>query len=80
MKTAVQKWGNSLALRIPKAYADETSLREGASVDLTLESGTLVVRPIRMPALTLEGLLEGVNPRNRHPSVETGPVVGREVW
>ena len=80
MKTAVQKWGNSLALRIPKAYADEISLREGASVDLTLESGTLVVRPIRKPTPTLEDLLQGVNSRNRHHSVETGPVVGREVW
>ena len=43
MKTRVQKWGNSLALRIPKSYAAEARLEPGASVELTLVDGSLIV-------------------------------------
>jgi len=80
MKTAVQKWGNSLALRIPKAYAEETDIHDGSSVELSLKSGSLVIRPIRRKAFKLDALVKGVNSRNRHASVATGAAVGQEVW
>ena len=80
MKTAVQKWGNSLALRIPKAYADETGVRDGSSVELSLRAGSLVISPIRRTTFKLEDLLKGVNPKNRHAVVETGAATGQEVW
>ena len=80
MKTAVQKWGNSLALRIPKAYAEETEIHNGSSVELSLKSGSLVIRPIRRKAFKLEELVKGVNATNRHGSVATGPAIGQEVW
>ena len=80
MKTAVQRWGNSLALRIPRAYAAETKISEGSEVDLTLKSGALVVRPVVRKRHALRDLVRRITPSNRHKSVPTGGVVGREVW
>jgi antitoxin MazE len=80
MKTRVQKWGNSLALRIPKAFAEEAGLHAGAAVDLSLVEGKLVVRPITPPPLTLDQLLPGITDDNLPGEWDTGPAVGKEVW
>lgn len=80
MKTRVQKWGNSLALRIPKSFAAEVRLAEDTPVELSLVEGKLIVRPIAPPPLTLDELLQGVTEENLHGEWDTGPAVGREVW
>jgi antitoxin MazE len=80
MRAQVQKWGNSLALRIPKALAVETALEQGSEVDLSLVAGSLVVTPTRQAAYTLESLLAGVTGANRHGEVDTGAPAGREAW
>lgn len=80
MKTHIQKWGNSLALRIPKSFAAETHLEQGTLVEVSLVNGTLLVTPLRQPAVTLEELLQGVTPENLHHEVDTGPAAGSEVW
>jgi len=80
MKTHIQKWGNSLALRIPKSFATETHLEQGTLVEVSLVNGTLLVTPLRQPAMTLEELLQGVTPENLHHEVDTGPAVGSEGW
>jgi len=80
MKTAVQRWGNSLALRIPRAYAAETRISEGSEVELTLKAGALVVRPVVRKRHALADLLKRVSAANRHEAIETGPAVGKEVW
>lgn len=80
MHAKIQKWGNSLGVRIPKAFAEEVGLREKAEVELSLVKGTLVVRPVRKQSYTLAGLLAGVTNRNRHDEVQTAGAVGREVW
>jgi antitoxin MazE len=80
MKTRVRKWGNSLALRIPKSFAAEAGLREGAPVELSLVEGSLVIRPLAPEPLTLEELLHGVTDQNRHGEWDTGPAVAGEVW
>jgi antitoxin MazE len=80
MKTNVQKWGNSLALRIPKSFANEAGLGENSTVDLSLSDGKLIVRPLRPEPQTLEELLRGVTDENLHGEWETGPAVGREAW
>ncbi len=80
MKTSIQRWGNSLALRIPRTYATETRLGEGSEVELIFKSGTLVVRPIVRKRHSLTELLKRITPSNRHQSVETGNRVGREEW
>jgi antitoxin MazE len=80
MKTAIQRWGNSLALRIPRAYAAETRISEGSDVELTLKSGTLVVRPIARKRHSLTDLLKQITRTNQHGSVDTGKAVGQETW
>lgn len=80
MRVQVQKWGNSLALRIPRSFAAETALSSGADVDLTIEDGRLVVTPVRKPRYTLEDLVAGITPENRHGEIDTGPSVGNEAW
>lgn len=80
MKTAVQRWGNSLALRIPRAYASETRITEGSEVELTLKSGTLVVRPVMRKRHSLAALVKRITPANRHDSISTGRAAGQEVW
>lgn len=80
MKTRVQKWGNSLALRIPKSFATEAGLHANAAVELSLRGSTLVVRPITPQPLTLEQLLHGITDENLPGEWDTGPAVGKEVW
>jgi antitoxin MazE len=80
MRVQVQKWGNSLALRIPKSFAAETELASGADVDLTIENGRLVITPMRKPRYTLDELVAGITPENRHAEIDTGPSVGSEAW
>jgi antitoxin MazE len=80
MKTAIQRWGNSLALRIPRAYAAETRISEGSDVELTLKSGTLVVRPLARKRHSLADLLKRIRRTNQHGSVNTGQAVGQETW
>jgi antitoxin MazE len=80
MQTKVQKWGNSLGLRIPRSIAAETQVEEGATVDLSVEHGRLVVCPLRVRKYSLNVLLRNVNRRNLHGEVSTGRAVGREAW
>jgi antitoxin MazE len=80
MKTHVQKWGNSLALRIPKSFASEIGLERETPVEVTLANGKFVIMPIPKPKFTLKQLLAKVNKENLHREVETGPATGNEVW
>ena len=80
MVTKVQKWGNSLGLRIPKSFAAEAQVEAGSMVDISVEDGGLVVRPVRRRKYVLSELLRRVSSRNRHDEIETGEPVGREVW
>lgn len=80
MKARVQKWGNSLALRIPKPLADEVGLRENSSVELSLREGELVIAPVARQELDLEQLLAGVTEETLHREVDTGPAMGGEAW
>jgi antitoxin MazE len=80
MKTRVQKWGNSLALRIPKSFADEVGLQRETSVEVSLDGGKLVITPVSRPELTLEQLLAEVTEDNLHQEVDTGTAVGNEAW
>jgi antitoxin MazE len=80
MKTHVQKWGNSLALRIPKSMAADVGLHADAAVELSLVDGRLVVEPIRPEPLTLGQLLSQVTDDNVPGEWDTGPAVGKEIW
>jgi len=78
MTTAIQKWGNSLALRIPSAVARQIRVENGDAVELRVESGALTIRAAR-PRYELTKLLKGMNPGNSHEEVDWGKPKGREI-
>lgn len=78
MKTRVQKWGNSCAIRIPKYMIREAGLEYNAEVEMRLEKGKLIIQPVR--ALGLDKILAQVSEDNLHRAVETGTAVGNEAW
>jgi antitoxin MazE len=80
MQTKIQKWGNSLAVRIPQAFVREAHVRYGTWVDLSVADGKIVIDPHAEPNYRLEDLLKGVTKLNRHSEVDTGRAVGKEVW
>jgi antitoxin MazE len=80
MKTTVQKWGNSYAVRIPKSFIKEVGLEYRADVELTLEDGKLVIQPIKEETITLDELLAGITEENLHTAVDTGDSAGNEAW
>lgn len=77
MQTVVQKWGNSLGIRIPALYTKDLELKNGSAVDISEEGGKLVIVPKKN---NLEELLEGVTGENMHKAVETGSSMGNEEW
>ena len=80
MRVRVRKWGNSLALRIPKRFAEKIALREGTVMDISVFQRAIVAAPVRWTKLTLKRLLTKVSDRNLHAEVEAEPWVGRESW
>jgi antitoxin MazE len=80
MKTRVQKWGTSLALRIPKSFAAEAGIHANAVVELTLAKGKLVVKSVPPKPLTFDQLLRGITDKNLPGEWGTGPAIGKEGW
>ena len=69
MKTRIQKWGNSLALRIPKSFAEEVQLSQGTQVEVSLKEGKLLVSPVLETPFSLDELLAGVTEENLHQEI-----------
>lgn len=80
MNTKIQKWGNSLALRIPKSYAKAVDLKEGLDVRLKLEKNKIVVEKQRRKKYSLKLLLSRVNRKNLHKETDFGVREGKEIW
>jgi antitoxin MazE len=78
------RWGNSLAVRIPKALADIIKVSDGRRAEIKVENGALVLRPIvkpgRKPNYTLDELLSGMTRDNVPQEVDWGPERGNEAW
>lgn len=74
----VQKLGNSLAVRIPMALANEVGIEAGTAVEITTQNGSIVVRPRKRPKYRLRDLLKGSRPSHFHREIDLGPDVGRE--
>ena len=79
MKARIQKWGNSLALRIPKSFAMHSNIEQGSVVDLSLDNGRMIVEPAQ-EQYSLEELLARVTKTNLHSEIDFGLPVGKEVW
>ena len=80
MVTKVQKWGNSLAVRIPKSFADEMGWAREASVRMMVKEGALVIVSEPAAEWDLDELLPLITDDNIHHEWETGAVLGEEAW
>jgi antitoxin MazE len=80
MRVQVQKWGNSLALRIPKPFAEDVGVSEGTVVDVSVSKGRLIASPMTPRRIRLDDLLRRVTKRNLHGETDTGRPIGREAW
>lgn len=80
MVTKIQKWGNSLALRIPKALAEEAGLEQGKPVNIRYEDGELRIATRRRKRYDLDAMLESVPDDFEPEQWDIGPPVGNEVW
>ena len=80
MRTKIKKWGNSLALRIPKSFALNANLRQDELVDISIEKEKIIITPIGQKEYSLDELLEGVSEDNLHGEFDTGVSVGKEIW
>lgn len=84
MKGTVQKWGNSLAIRLPKAYAEDAGLRENSPVEILMEGETIVIAPpssrrARSQRIPLSEYLDRITPDNLHGESDAGEPQGHEV-
>ena len=69
-----------MALRIPKAFAVESNVTIGSTVDVSIDKGNIVVKPVKESKYTLEELVDGITDDNRHEEVDWGRPVGKEAW
>jgi antitoxin MazE len=80
MVCTVRRWGNSLAVRLPRAVAAEVSIGDGSAVMVQAVDGIITIAKMETPTYLLADLVRSITPRNRHASIETSRPVGNEVW
>jgi len=78
MEAMVQKWGNSLGIRIPNLIARGLSLKNGSVVTINGTGNEIVIIPIRKSRLS--EMLDKINDQNMHQEIETTGPVGKEIW
>ncbi|MDD5732110.1 MAG: AbrB/MazE/SpoVT family DNA-binding domain-containing protein [Patescibacteria group bacterium] len=79
METTIQKWGNSLAVRIPSSFAKEIGLQNNLDVTIKIDSKKLVISP-KKNELILKGLLGKINKSNLHEEIPVKQSLGKEIW
>lgn len=83
MTTKIQKWGNSLAMRLPKELTNSYNLKAGSEVVFITDNNGFSIQPqikIEIPKYTLEDLVAGITPKNRHKEFDWGKPMGKEIW
>ena len=79
MNTTIQKWGNSLAVRIPQTVARQIGVGEGDAVQMEVEVKTLILRPAK-PSYRLAEFVRRIRPENCHRETGWGAAAGKEAW
>ncbi len=80
MNVSVQKWGNSLALRIPSALAKDIHLHRGSLVEVAVLNGQMMLKPTGRKTYSLPQLLKSITKTNRHSEQDWSAPVGKEIW
>jgi antitoxin MazE len=78
-RVQVVKWGNSQAVRLPRAVLEQAHMREGDELTVRVEDGRIALEPAT-PVLTLKQLIAGITPKNLHKEQDWGKPVGNEAW
>ena len=78
MTTKVQKWGNSLAVRIPKQFA--AGLRSGTSITMGRKGDTLLIQVEKKQKYSLKDLVSKIDPKKLHQEFDWGKPKGKETW
>ncbi len=79
-KSQIARWGNSLAVRIPKQVIETARLKEGESVSVSVgKDRSVIMRPSRQK-YRLQELVSRITPENRHSETDWGAAVGKEIW
>lgn len=79
MDVTVQKWGDSLAIKIPDIFAKDINIQPGSHIDLKKVKDKLILKPCTRK-FTLKKMLSGINENNIHSETSTGEAVGNEIW
>lgn len=77
MQAVVQKWGNSLGLRIPSLWAKDNNVKNGSKVEVIAEKGKMIILPQKK---SLEDIMNLVTDENIHSEIKTFEAVGKEEW
>lgn len=80
MATTVQKWGNSLAVRIPLAIAERVSITQGSKLEMSVFDDEKIQLAPKRKVPSLEELVSRITPENRHAEVDFGRPEGNEGW
>ena len=81
MKTHIQKWGNTLVVRLPEPIIEEIHWDQGTPINISVVEDRLVIDGlIEEEWMTLEDLLAGITAENCHHKIDTGIPIGNEVW
>jgi antitoxin MazE len=80
MLAKAQKWGNSLAVRLPKNVAEECGIKADSPIEIVREDNLIIIRPVPKKSFSLDSLLAGVTADNIHSEVPTGKPAGKEIW
>jgi antitoxin MazE len=79
MKTRLQKWGNSLAVRVPSSFAKDAQIEDGSEVEISVVQGKLIVTPL-IKRYSLDQLLSAISKKNLYSEIDTGKPIGKEIW
>ena len=79
MKVKIQKWGHSLAIRIPSSYAKDAGITDGTIADIRVTNDSIIVKPMKKE-YKLDDLLQGIKRSNLHNETDSGPSTGNEIW
>lgn len=80
METTIQKWGNSLAVRLPKLVAQRLALREGVRVQVREEKRRVVISTAPVKRLSLRERVSRIRPEHLHGEIAWGKRRGKEIW
>lgn len=80
MRTRAQKWGNSLAVRVPKSVATQVGLKPQDDLEIEVQDGNVVLKPHLRRTYRLDDLVKRITRKNVHGEIDAGAPVGREIW